>query len=337
VTENTHLAVAIAAADTAQALAQAQAITHVATLVEYRLDLMGDFDLDRLLAESPLPVIITCRHPAQGGRFAGSERERRQVLHQAIALGAPFVDVEWEALSAFRDTPRSRTRIIGSHHDFQGMIGDWTSTGLRIRRTGADIVKLVGTAQNSDDVLAPLAWLRGLTAPGIGIVMGAAGVASRILAPRFEQAFLSFAAVGERTAAGQIQAVELDQKFGYQNLAGADPLLVILTPHPIPWDVIGAYRQALALHPHLTSARPHILPIPTDVFSPGLFLSLHLARVHGILCLPGVERAPEISPFGLNPAAHAWRLDQQPFSSLTAPDPDPSFLMRFWFSSEPLQ
>jgi len=337
VTENTHLAVAIAATDTAQALAQAQAVQHVATLVEYRLDLMEDFDLGRLLAESPLPAIITCRHPAQGGRFAGSERERQQVLRQAIALGAPFVDVEWEALAAFRETPRSQTRIIGSHHDFQGMIGDWASTGLRIRRAGADIVKLVGTAQNSDDVLASLTWLHGLTAPGIAIAMGAAGIASRILAPRFEQAFLSFAAVGERTAPGQIQAVELEQKFGWQHLAGAKPLLVILTPHPIPWYVIEPYRQALTLHPHLASARPHILAIPTEVFGPGLLLSLHLARVHGILCLSGVERAPELSAYGLHPMAHAWRLDPQPFPSLSIPDPDPSTLMRFWFLSEPVQ
>ena len=337
VTNYTHLAVAIAAADTASALAQAQASKHDATLVEYRLDLMGDFDLARLLAESPLPAIITCRPLAQGGRFAGSERERQQVLRQAIALGAPFVDVEWETLPAFSETPHPQTRIIGSHHDFQGMLGDWASTGLRIRRAGADIVKLVGTAQQSDDVLAPLFWLYGLTALGIGIVMGAEGVASRILASRFEQAFLSFAAAGEGTASGQIQAVELDQKFGWRQLAGAEPLLAILTPHPIPWDVIESYRRALTLHPHFTSVRPHILPIPTEVFGPGLFLSLHLARVHGILCLPDVVRDPLLSAYGLNPLAHAWRLDRRPFPALDATVPDPSTLMRFWFSSEPSQ
>ncbi len=335
--ENTHLAVAIAAADTAQALAQARAASHAAKLVEYRLDLMGDFDLTRLLAESPLPAIITCRPPSQGGRFAGSERERQQVLRQAIALDAPFVDVEWETLAAFSETPHPQTRIIGSHHDFQGMLGDWASTGLRIRRAGADIVKLVGTAQQSDDVLVPLAWLHGLAAPGIGIVMGVEGIASRILAPRFEQSFLSFAAAGESTAAGQIQAVELDQKFGWRHLAGAEPLLVILTPHPIPWDVIESYRRAMTLHSHSTSDRPHILPIPTEVFNPGLLLSLHLARVHGILCLSGVERAPLLSAYGLHPVAHAWRLDRQPFPALDVSDPDPATLMRFWFSSEPAQ
>ncbi len=216
----THLAVAIAATDTANALAQAHAIKHVATLVEYRLDLMGDFDLAWLLAESPVPAIITIRHPAQGGRFAGSERERQQVLHEAIALGAPFVDVEWETLPAFRETPHPHTRIIGSHHDFSGMIGDWASTGLRIRKAGADIVKLVGAAQQSDDVLTPLAWLHGLTAPGIGIAMGAGGAATRILAPRFSQAFLSFAASGDGTAPGQIQAVELAETIRVQSSGG---------------------------------------------------------------------------------------------------------------------
>jgi len=334
VTNTTHLAVAIAAADTTHALAQASAIKHTATLVEYRLDLMDDFDLSRLLAESPLPAIITCRHPAQGGHFSGSERERQQVLHQAIALGAPFVDVEWDTLPAFSETSHPRTRIIGSHHDFQGMLGDWASTGLRIRRAGADIVKLVGTAKRSDDVLTPLAWLHGLVTPGIGIAMGAEGAASRILAPRFRQAYLSFAATGAGTAPGQIQAVELEAKFGYHQLANAEPLLVVLTPDPIPWDVIESYRRALTSYSHLVSIQPRIVPIPTEVLSPGLLLSLHLARVHGILCLPGVERMPLLSAYGLDPDAHAWRLERQPFLALACSDPDPVTLMQFWFASD---
>ena len=333
VTNAIHLAVAIAAADTANALAQAHAIKHVATLVEYRLDLMGDFDLTQLLAESPLPPIITCRHPAQGGHFAGSERERQQVLHRAIALGAPFVDVEWETLPAFRDA-HPRTRIIGSHHDFQGMLDDWASTGLRIRRAGADIVKLVGAAQYGDDVLTPLTWLHGLTAPGIGIAMGAEGAASRILAPRFRQAFLSFAATGVGTAPGQIQAVELCERFRYHHLAAAEPLLVVLTPDPTPWDVIESYRRALTSYSHPATTQPVILAIPTEDFSPGLLLSLLLARVHGILCLPGVERVSSLNAYGLNPNAHAWRLDRQPFPALHASDPDPVTYMQFWFPAE---
>ncbi len=331
-TNTTQLAVAIGAADTTSALAQAHALEDIATLVEYRLDLMGDFELPRLLAESPVPAIITCRHPAQGGRFTGSEQERQQVLHHAIALGAPFVDVEWETLPAFSETPHPRTRLIGSHHDFRGMLGDWASIGLRIRKAGADIVKLVGTAQQSDDILTPLAWLNGLTAPGVGIAMGAEGAASRILAPRFQQAFLSFAASGKGTAPGQIQAVELEEKFGYHQLAEAAPLLVILTPALIPWDVVESYRRALGAYSLPTSTRPHILPIPTQVFGPGLLLSLLLARVHGILCLPGVELVPLLSAYGLNPRAHAWRLGSQPFPAIQISDPDPLTIMQFWFS-----
>jgi len=314
-------------------MAQAGAIKHAATLVEYRLDLMGDFDLARLLAESPLPAIITCRHPAQGGHFAGSERERQRILRHAVDLGAPFVDVEWETLPEFSERSHPQTRIIGSHHDFQGMIGDWVSLGLRIREMGADIVKLVGQAQHSDDVLTPLAWLHGLTAPGIGIGMGAEGAASRILAPRFNQAFLSFAATSDGTAPGQFQVIEFAEKFGYYHLAAAAPLLVVLAPDPIPWDVIDLYRQAIASCSLPASTRPHIIPIPTKVFSPGLLLSLHLARVHGILCLPDVERMSLLSAYGLNPDAHAWRLDRQPFLALASSDPDPATLLQFWFSS----
>ena len=61
----TYLAVAISAIDTDDALTALHRVTGRADLAELRLDLMQSFDLPRLLAERPLPVIVTCRPTAR--------------------------------------------------------------------------------------------------------------------------------------------------------------------------------------------------------------------------------------------------------------------------------
>lgn len=306
----THLAVAVTATNTEAALAQAAAVTERATLVEYRLDDMADFDLERLITASPLPAIITCRSRAEGGHFPGPERERRAVLHEAVARGAAFVDAEAEALPELAARPRSRTQLIGSRHDFTGMLGDWATLGRHLRAQGADIVKLAGMAAHPDDVLTPLAWLDRLDGPGIGIAMGEHGLATRLLAPRFPCAFLTFAAVTETaaTAPGQIGVATLVADFGFWQIATAAPLILLLTPTPVPWERVGAYRTLLADRPTPPGQRPWLLPLPVAFLSPGLWLACRLARAAAVICLPEVERRPELNAYGVDPTALAWRL-----------------------------
>ena len=322
----TYLAVPIAARDTAAALAQARAVADIAAVVEYRLDLMADFDLPALLAASPLPAIITCRASNQGGGFPGTESERRHILREAIHLAAPFVDVESEALPELANLRRGRTRLIGSLHDFAGMPGDWASAGWRLRAMGADIIKLVGTAQRADDVLPPLAWLYALDAPGIAIAMGAHGIATRLLAPRFPAAFLSFGASDRATAPGQLDVHEMAASFAFHAIADANPCFVVLTSSPIPWHLVNDYRQALAQ----TGSQSLLLPLPVERFTPGLLIALRLARISGVACLPDVEKDVALADFGLDPQANAWRLNTPPFPALVAALPDPNDLARFW-------
>ncbi len=303
----THLAVAIAAENTTSALAQADSVSGVASLVEYRLDLMGDFNLEHLLEHSSLPAIITCRPRRQGGRFVGPEQERLDILNRAVALGAPFVDVESDTLTSIHRSRSSPTQLIGSHHDFEGMSGDWASTGMLIRSQGADVVKLVGNGKMIEDVLPPLVWLSQLNHPGIGITMGEAGAITRILAPRFAQAFLSFAALGEGTAPGQIEALTLAQDFGFTHLAEADPLVVILTPTIIPWQTVRGYRTVLAKHPHLGDQNIFLLPLPVDECTPSVLFALQLARTTMLLALPDLTRAPALAPAGIKPQQHGWK------------------------------
>ena len=59
-----------------------------AKLVELRLDYInGDVNLRRLVAERPCPVIVTCRRPADGGKFTGTEEQRLLLLADSDRRG----------------------------------------------------------------------------------------------------------------------------------------------------------------------------------------------------------------------------------------------------------
>ncbi len=302
---STHLAVAIVADTPARALELAHSLPQGVSLVEYRLDFMDRVDVARLAEQSPLPAIFTCRSQTQGGRFRGSERERREILRQALET-RHLVDIEMDTLAAMRPFIHDPARVIGSWHDFEGMLRDWGALDVRIRARGAGIVKLVGMAASEDDVLTPCAWLSRRNLPGVGIAMGAAGVASRLLAPRFARAFLTFASLDQTSAPGQIHVQDMITRYGFSHLADAAPFFALLTPPSVPWDEVERYRQAMQRHVHNDHA--WLLPIPVATVHPGLALALRLARASGIIRLPGVETSPALSDYGFTPAALAWRL-----------------------------
>lgn len=198
----TLLAVSLAASDTSTALEIMGRAVGLADLVELRLDLMAEFDLARLLEKRPLPVIATCRPAREGGRWAGSESARLQVLREAASLGAEYVDLEWDVAHLAASLSRSGSQLILSRHDFQAMPKDWAAQSQTLWEAGADVVKLVGTARRLADTLPVLNCLANAPGPTIAIAMGTCGVPTRLLAFRYRQGFLSFAAPGRSLEVG---------------------------------------------------------------------------------------------------------------------------------------
>ncbi len=294
----THLAVSIVAADPDEALNKAYTLPPEVTMVEYRLDMMAWVDVSHLSTETPIPAIFTCRPPHEGGHFQGSEKDRLEILKDALKTGH-WVDLEWDTLATLGPSLTPEAQIIGSHHHFQAMLREWSTWEQKLRSRGAHVAKLVGMAQSEEDAYEPLSWLSQAHGPSIGIAMGAAGVATRLLAPRFPKAFLTFASLDQTTAPGQVSIHEWVQRFGFTQTAEADPLLALLTPEPIPWDRVAVLREeARARFP---DRRPWVLPIPTRQVTFGLLRALHLARVEQVRFLPGVALALGVERLGLSP------------------------------------
>jgi 3-dehydroquinate dehydratase/shikimate dehydrogenase len=157
-----------------------------ADLVELRLDSVSDPNVAGALAGRRLPAIVTCRPTWEGGRFLGSEDERRSLLREALVRGAEYVDVEWKAQFTDVLAETAGRRVVLSMHDFDGVPDDLVAQAQAMRATGAEIIKIaVKTARLSDCL--PLLDL-GVQIGRDGTVligMGECGLATRVLAGRF--------------------------------------------------------------------------------------------------------------------------------------------------------
>ena len=193
---------------TAQALRALAEAARSAPLAELRLDAMREFDLARILRESPCPVIVTYRPRREGGRYEGSEAPRLDVLREAARLGARYIDVEHDAIAALGDVPPAQ--VIVSYHNLERTPPDLAAIHARLARTGAAVVKVAATANHILDTVAVLRILKGATVPTIALSLGERGVLTRILAPKFG-AFLTYASAGSGPEAGpgQISTAEM--------------------------------------------------------------------------------------------------------------------------------
>lgn len=231
----TFICAPILAGDVESALADArQARAMGADLVEFRVDHLfhGEHDDEgeravlELVRESPLPCIVTCRPTYEGGDYDGDEASRIALFERLAALGAGaggtpprYVDIELAALERSAnlrqkallavehpDQPRElATSMILSMHDFKGRPAGLLRTLERMRREpAAKVLKIAWMARSLRDNLEILDLVAERDRPMIALAMGAAGLMSRVLAPKFG-AFLTFASVRPAavTAPGQ--------------------------------------------------------------------------------------------------------------------------------------
>ncbi len=232
------LAVAFGPPNMAEALRLLPRVVAEADCVELRLDLFAEgFDLPTLLRERhALPAVVTLRPPDQGGRSLLPAADRLKVLLEAAELGAEYVDLEFDAVSAeaLRELRARGAQVIVSRHDFSGMppelADDWWP---RLAELGADVVKVVGTATDVRDNLSVLRALQRADRPTIAIAMGPAGQLSRVLALRSDQCLLTYAALDDDvgTAPGQLTVAEMRDVYCAGRIGSGTRVYGLLGPH----------------------------------------------------------------------------------------------------------
>ncbi len=195
------------------ALASARAdALRVADLVEFRLDRLPALPLAEVLGGAASRAIVTLRPVREGGRFEGEEAQRDVVLREALALGAAFVDVEWDA--AFGDAVIAGFpgRVVLSRHDFTGMPADLPALvrDMAARRPGVVKVAVTPGCLMDQTVFTAAATAAGAI-PVVLIAMGTVGLASRLLPERLGSRWTYG---GAAIAPGQVTPVVMRERYG---------------------------------------------------------------------------------------------------------------------------
>jgi 3-dehydroquinate dehydratase type I len=210
------------------AVAQMERSAPLADCLELRIDQIVDCDLKRLLAagRSDKPVIVTNRRADEGGAFSGTERERVDLLKEAVALGADYVDIEARTekpllreLTTHIKKHQGRTKWIISSHDFDGTPpeGVLKEQFDACAETQADIVKICTYAHAMEDnlrVLGIIPYALKKDRAIIAFAMGEQGRISRVMAPLLGAAW-GYASVekGAEAAPGQLTIEEMNQIY----------------------------------------------------------------------------------------------------------------------------
>ncbi len=204
-----------------------------ASLVEWRVDAGCWADagaVARLVGESALPSVVTCRSAREGGQYdldAHGVGPLVGVIDAAVTAGAAYVDVEH---AAYLETDAMRraadalaggeTRLILSMHDFDGRPADLTRRVAAM--TAVDACRVVKAAwrarsiRDNAEALELTGTVRAAGKQAVMLCMGEAGLASRALAG---------------TVGGLMTFGTLD-----------DPSQVTAPGQPAVRDLLGSYR-----------------------------------------------------------------------------------------------
>lgn len=140
--------------------------------------------LDALAASSPRPLIVTVRHPAEGGLAPSLSTGRRRELYARFLPAASVIDVEVRSLAALRSTVEAARSqgilVIASFHDFDGAASLRRLRAVVAKASGADVFKAAVNVQTPGELATLFALLGSASAIPMSVMaMGSLGRASR--------------------------------------------------------------------------------------------------------------------------------------------------------------
>jgi 3-dehydroquinate dehydratase/shikimate dehydrogenase len=221
-------------------------------IAELRLDASRE-DLGPVLAQSPLPTVVSCRRRADGGLWDGEEGARRERL-LAHAPRAAWVDVEEDWLSEAEVPPGPL--VIASLHDLHAIPEDLEARVDRARRGGADLVKVAVRVSRLADLLRLRSLARG--GPTVIAALGEAGKSARLLFREARSAW-TYARFGGRAHAPGLPEFETLARLG-PTLAHPDLILGVIGDQayesigPAVWPEAMAGQGRPGLYLDLTTA-----------------------------------------------------------------------------------
>jgi len=193
-------------------------VTPFVDLFEVRIDLIGD-GWQELAKQLNKPWIACNRRADEGGRWEKGEESRIEELLKAMGLGADIIDIELRTsnLEEVISIIRKRAKCLLSCHDLEKTpsLDSMREVIQRQLTAGADICKIVTTAQSFDDNLTVLQLITEFPKTKIvSFAMGPLGLVSRVLCPLVGGDFTyASTKIGKESASGQMTVRDLRKLY----------------------------------------------------------------------------------------------------------------------------
>ncbi len=196
-----------------------------AGIVELRADLFPGIDLARAVSACPLPLLLTLRSAAEGGRGPDDPRTREEVLRSAREAGAALVDLELDRdLRLLDRLGLEPERVVLSAH--RARVDELEQTAQELLATPARWLKAVAPAGSLAELESVISLQRrhGRGRPHqrrlIVFAMGTVGLPSRFLGPLLGPP-IGYAAWSRDAAAapGQHPVAAMDAAIGHLHAA----------------------------------------------------------------------------------------------------------------------
>ena len=203
-----------------------RALNSGAGLLELRIDTFRNRSVGPLAEEvrglksrgwaADVPLIITVRSSAEGGKFSMGDKRRKEIF-TALMEWADYIDIELSSAAAFKDVistaRRKGKQVILSYHNFASTptSGALAKLVKRARGAGADIVKIAAAVKTPGE-LKRLCSLLGEHKNLIVIAMGRFGRSSRVFFPILGS-LMTYGSVTESTAPGQLSVRTIKKEF----------------------------------------------------------------------------------------------------------------------------
>lgn len=185
-------------------------------VIELRLDTLklAPEDLRARLAGNVTPILLTARHPAEGGQGTPDAAGRAALIEPLLDLAA-LIDIELRSAQEMRQTIQKARAlgvpVIGSFHDFQATPADEVLMGAIsfAQPAGIDSVKIATFLNSQDDLIRLMKVAAGPHRQRISVMgMGPWGRLSRLVLAKCG-GLLNYGYIGTSNAPGQWPAVEL--------------------------------------------------------------------------------------------------------------------------------
>ena len=187
-------------------------------LLEVRLDRFGKApELGELIAHKPKPVIMSCRRPADGGHWDGTEEERLALLRQCMVSKADYVEIEMDIADQIRPFPPAQ-RVI-TYTNLDKTPANIADIYAEAQKKKPDVIKLTTLARTPEEAWPLVQILAKQAVPTVVVGLGKPGIMLTVLGKKIGAPF-AYAALekGMEAYEGQPTVSDLHQIYHYKSL-----------------------------------------------------------------------------------------------------------------------